>query len=104
MNYKKRCIPSLIIGLVLVAAGFVCMMFGMVINNKILIVLAFIFTIVGVGFGRPSVRGLMCISVFNRKKAQELQKLEAIFSGGGITQEEYYARKIQLLNAEYDNK
>ena len=46
----------------------------------------------------------MCISVFNGKKAQELQKLEAIFSGGGITQEEYYARKIQLLNAEYDNK
>lgn len=104
MTYKKRCILFLIIGLVLVAGGFVCGFFGTFFHNKVLIVLAVVLAIVGAGFGRPSVRGLICVSVFNRKKEQELQKLEAIFAGGGITQEEYYARKIQLLNAEYDNK
>lgn len=104
MTYKKRCILGLIIGLALVAGGFVCGMFGTIMHNTVLIVLAFVLAIVGAGFGRPSVRGLICVSVFNRKKEQELQKLEAIFAGGGITQGEYYARKIQLLNAEYDNK
>ena len=101
MTYKKRCILGLIIGLVLVAACFVCGMFGTMKHNTVLIVLAFVFAIVGAGFGRRSLRGLMCIPVFNRTKSQELDKLEAIFSGGGISQEEYHARKIQLLNAEY---
>ncbi len=104
MTYKQRCILGIIIGVVLVIGGFVCGFFGTFLHNTVLIILAFVFTMVGVVFGRRSTRGLLCISVFNRKKAQELQKLEAIFAGGGITQEEYYARKIQLLNAEYDNK
>lgn len=101
MNYKKRCILGVIIGLVLVAIGFCCMMFGME-KNRLLLILAFVFTIVGAGFGRRSIKGLICVAVFNRSKSKELEKLEAIFSGGGISQEEYYARKIQLLNAEYD--
>lgn len=103
MTFKQRCILGVIVGVALVLGGFVCGMFGTMRHNTVLIVLTFVFTIVGVVFGRRSTRGLMCMFVFNRKKEQELKKLEAIFAGGGISQEEYYARKIQLLNAEYDN-
>ena len=104
MTYKKRCILGVIIGLVLVAGCFVCGMFGTIMHSTVLIVFDFVFAIVGAGFGRRSLRRLMCISVFNRKKAQELEKLEAIFAGGGISQEEYHACKIQLLNAEYGDE
>ncbi len=104
MSFKKRCILGLVIGLVLVIGSFFCGMFGTMRYNTVLIVLAFVFAIVGAAFGRLSIRGLIRVAVFNRNKSKELEKLEAIFSGGGISQEEYYAQKIQLLNAECDDR
>lgn len=103
MNYKQRCIRGVIIGLILVAAGLLCGLLSAVSGSKntFLIAFALIFSIAGVIFGRRSLRGLMAIAVFGRVKAKELEKLEAIFSGGGISQEDYYARKIEILNAEY---
>lgn len=104
MSFKKRCILGLVIALVLAIGAFFCGMFGTMRYNTILIVLALVFAIVGAGLGRRSIRGLIRVAVFNRNRAKELEKLEAIFSGGGISQEEYYARKIQLLNAECDDR
>ena len=106
MNYKQRCIRGVIIGIVLVAVGFLCgllsTIFGM--RNKFLIVLAFAFSIMGAFFGRRSLRGLMAIVAFDRAKEKELEKLETLFSAGSISQEEYYSRKIGILSAEYDDR
>ncbi len=104
MNFKKRCILGLVIGLILAVGAYFCGMFGTMRYKIVLIVLAIVFAIVGADFGRRSIRGLIRVAVFNRNKSKELEKLEAIFSGGGISHEEYYARKIQLLNAEYNDR
>ena len=99
MDYKQSCIRGVIIGLILVAAGFFCCIFGM--RSTFLIALAFIFTIAGVVLGRHSIKWLMRNAAFERTKEKALNELEALFSGGGISQEQYYAMKIEILSAEY---
>ena len=100
MAPKQRYTLGVIVGLAFCAVGACCAIFGM--HSKFLVTLGLALCIVGAFIGRRSLRGFICIAVFNKAKNKELEKLEAIFAGGGISQEEYYARKIQLLNAEYD--
>lgn len=104
MNYKQRCKLELIIGLILIAASIVCIPFMDNGRNAVLTAFGFIFAISGAVIGRRSLRGLICIAAFNRRKSKELEKLEAIFSGGGISQEEYFTRKVKLLNSEYGDE
>lgn len=97
---KRRCIIGIVVGLILVAIGFVCLYYWRM-GIGFLVYPFVIFVVVGVVIGRRSSRRLFYIGIFNKKKEKELEKLEAIYSGGGISQEEYFAKKIALLNAEY---
>lgn len=102
MNYKQRCIRNIIIGIVLMIVGALCIIFGM--KSKFFVVMAFVFTIVGGVLGRYSFRRYFAASSFDRAKEKELEKLETLFSSGGISQEEYYALKIEILSAEFDDR
>ena len=51
-----------------------------------------------------SLRGLICIPIFNGRKSKEPAKLEELFSDGGILQENYYFKKIVLSNAQYGDR
>ncbi|MCM1165725.1 MAG: hypothetical protein NC299_01945 [Lachnospiraceae bacterium] len=101
MSFKQRCTAGVIAGVVLEVAAFTLGFFATM--NTALVTPAVILAAIGAIFGRRSIRGLICISVFEKAKAKELEKLEAIFSGGGISQEDYYSKKIALLNTEYDD-
>ncbi len=99
---KRRCIIGAVVGIVLCAVGVFCGCYGSFgMRNVFLVCLGLVLTAAGAFIGRWSLRGLIGVAVFNRKKEKELEKLEAIYSGGGISQEEYFAKKIALLNAEY---
>ncbi len=97
---KRRCIIGIVVGLILVVIGFVCLYYWRK-GIGFLVYPTFVFILAGVFIGRRSSRRLTHIWIFNKKKEKELEKLEAIYSGGGILQEEYFAKKIALLNAEY---
>lgn len=100
---KRRCIIGVIVGLVLCAIGVCCaIILGS--KNSYLVYLGIVFTIAGAFVGRRSLRGLICIAIFNSRKSKELAKLEELYSCGGISQEDYYSQKIALLNAEYGDR
>lgn len=100
---KRRCVIGIVVGLVLVIIGFVCLYYWRT-GIGFLVYPSFIFIVVGVFFGRRSSRRLFRVWLFDKKKESELEKLEALFSGGAISQEDYFAKKIELLNAEYGDR
>ena len=96
----RRCVIGIVVGLVLVIIGFICLYYWRT-GIGFLVYPTVILIGVGVFIGRRSSRRLSHIWIFNKKKEKELEKLEALFSGGAISQEDYFAQKIALLNAEY---
>lgn len=102
MDFKQRCIRGIFIGIALMIVGVLCIIFGG--NSKFFIVLAFALVIGGGVFGRYSFRRYVAANNFEREKEKDLERLETMFSAGSISQEEYYALKIGILNAEYDDR
>lgn len=101
MDFKQRCIRGIFIGIALGMVGILCMIFGG--RSKFFVVLAFALVIVGGVLGRYSFRRYLAANAFEREKEKELKRLETLFSAGNISQEEYYALKIGILNSEYDD-
>ena len=101
MDFKQRCIRGIFIGIALGIVGVLCMIFGS--RSQFFVVLAFALVIAGGVLGRYSFRRYLAANNFEREKEKDLERLEALFSAGSISQEEYYALKIEILNAEYDD-
>ena len=73
-------------------------------RKKFFVYLGIALPIAGAFIGRRSLRGLICIPIFNGRKSKEPAKLEELFSDGGILQENYYFKKIVLSNAQYGDR